>query len=85
MTEALAQREAENESLRAAASDAAATLIRARAQRLSLIASLAALRDGNGQRISALEASARSLASVASAPAPAGTTVVPAGGGLARS
>lgn len=78
VTAALAQREAENESLRAAASEAAATLIRARSQRLARIASLAALRDSNGQRISALEASARSLASVASAPAPSATAVLAA-------
>ena len=80
VTADLAQKEAENEELRAAASDAAATLIRARAERLSRIASLAALRDSNGQRISALEASARSLAAVASAPAPSATTVIPAAG-----
>jgi 3D (Asp-Asp-Asp) domain-containing protein/peptidoglycan hydrolase CwlO-like protein len=82
VTAALAQREAENERLRAAASEAAGTLLRARAQRLSRIASLAALRDSNGERISALESTARSLASVASAPAPGGTTVLeaPAGG-----
>ncbi len=78
VTAALAQREAENESLRAAASDAADTLIRARAQRLSRIASLAALRDSNGQRISALESTARSLASVAGAPTATGTTVLEA-------
>jgi peptidoglycan DL-endopeptidase CwlO len=85
VTAALAQREAENESLRAAASEAAGTLIRARAERLSRIASLAALRDSNGQRISALESTARSLAAVASAAAPAGTTArpaAPAGPGL---
>jgi peptidoglycan DL-endopeptidase CwlO len=83
VTSVLAQREAENESLRAAASDAAATLLRARAQRLSQIASLAALRNGNGQRIASLESTARTLASVASGTAPAGTTVLeapPAGG-----
>jgi peptidoglycan DL-endopeptidase CwlO len=82
-TAALAQREAENERLRAAASEAAATLIRAKAERLSRIASLAALRDSNGQRISALESTARSLASVVSAPA-GGTTVLepPRGSGL---
>jgi peptidoglycan DL-endopeptidase CwlO len=84
VTAVLAQREAENERLRAAASDATATLIRTRAQKLNRIASLAALRDGNGQRISALEANARSLASLASAPAP-GTTVLDApGAGGAR-
>jgi 3D (Asp-Asp-Asp) domain-containing protein len=77
VTAKLAQREAENESLRAAASEAAATLIRARQQKLARIASLASLRDGNGQRISALEANARSLASLASAPA-ASTTVLDA-------
>lgn len=76
VTETLAQREAENESLRAAASEAAATLIRARAQRLSRIAWLAAQRDSNGERISALESTARSLAAVASAPAPSGSTVL---------
>ncbi len=82
VTARLAQREAENESLRAAASEATATLIRVRSEKLARIASLAALRDGNGQRISALEANARSLASLASAPAP-GTTVLdaPATGG----
>jgi peptidoglycan DL-endopeptidase CwlO len=83
MTAALAQREAENENLRAAASDAAATLIRARAQRLSRIASLTALRDSNGRRISSLESTARALASVASAPTAGGATVLetPAAGG----
>lgn len=83
-TAALAQREADNESLRAAASDAAAMLIRARAQRLSRIASLAAVRTSNGERISALESTARSLASVAGAPTATGTTVLeasPAAGG----
>lgn len=85
VTAALAQREAENESLRAAASDAAATLFRARAQRLSRIASLAALRDSNGQRISALESTARSLASVASTPTAAGTTVLEAPPGASGS
>jgi peptidoglycan DL-endopeptidase CwlO len=85
LTAALAQREAENESLRAAASQAAGELLRARAQRLSRIASLAALRDSNGQRISALESTARSLASVASAPGPAGSTVLaPAAAGGSR-
>jgi peptidoglycan DL-endopeptidase CwlO len=81
LTAALAQREAENESLRAAASQAAGTLLRARSQRLSRIASLAALRDSNGQRISSLESTARSLASVTSASA--GTTVLqpPSAGG----
>jgi peptidoglycan DL-endopeptidase CwlO len=78
VTAALAQREAENERLRAAASEAAGTLLRAKAQRLSRIASLAALRDSNGERISGLESTARSLALVASAPAPAGTTVLEA-------
>ena len=76
VTAALAQREAENESLRAAASDAAATLLRARAQRLSRIGSLVALRDSNGQRISALESTARSLASAASAPLAAGSHLI---------
>lgn len=81
VTAALAQREAENESLRSAAAEAAGTLLRARAERLSRIASLAALRDSNGERISALESTARSLASVAGAPAPGGTVLeVPAGG-----
>jgi 3D (Asp-Asp-Asp) domain-containing protein len=75
VTARLAQREAENESLRAAASEAAATLIRARQQKLARIASLAALRDGNGQRISALEANARSLTSLASAPAGSSTVL----------
>jgi 3D (Asp-Asp-Asp) domain-containing protein/peptidoglycan hydrolase CwlO-like protein len=83
LTAVLAQREAENESLRAAASQAAGVLLRARAQRLSRIASLAALRDSNGQRISALESTARSLTAVASAPGPAGSTVLqpPSAGG----
>jgi peptidoglycan DL-endopeptidase CwlO len=76
LTAVLAQREAENESLRAAAADAAATLLRARAQRISRIVSLAALRDSNGQRIASLESTARTLASVASMPSPAGTTVL---------
>ena len=76
LTAVLAQREAENENLRAAASDAAATLLRARAQRLSRIASLAAMRDSNGQRISSLESSARYLASFAAAPDRGGTTVL---------
>jgi peptidoglycan DL-endopeptidase CwlO len=82
VTAALAQREAENERLRATASEAAGTLLRARAERLSRIASLAALRDSNGQRISSLESTARSLALVASAPGPSGATVLeaPAGG-----
>jgi 3D (Asp-Asp-Asp) domain-containing protein/peptidoglycan hydrolase CwlO-like protein len=78
VTAALARREAENERLRAAASEAAGTLIRARAERLSRITSLAALRQSNGRRISALESTARSLAAVASAAAPAGTTPPPA-------
>ena len=83
VTAALAQREAENERLRATASEAAGTLLRARAERLSRIASLAALRDSNGQRISSLESTARSLALVASAPGPSGATVLeaPAAGG----
>jgi peptidoglycan DL-endopeptidase CwlO len=84
VTQTLAQREAENESLRAAASDAAATLIRARAERVSRIASLAALRDSNGQRISALESTARSLASAASAPASTATAVLPPAAGGSR-
>jgi peptidoglycan DL-endopeptidase CwlO len=67
LTSALAQREAENENLRAAAADAAETLLRARAERISRLASLATLRDSNGQRISSLEATARSLASAAPA------------------
>ena len=82
LTAVLAQREAENESLRAAASDAASTLLRARAQRISRIASLAALRDSNGARIASLESTARTLASVASTPAAAGSgllTVVATG------
>jgi peptidoglycan DL-endopeptidase CwlO len=83
LTAVLAQREAENENLRAAAADAASTLLRARAQRFSRLASLATMRDSNGQRIASLESSARSLASVASAPGPAGATVLeaPASGG----
>jgi 3D (Asp-Asp-Asp) domain-containing protein len=76
VTETLAQREAENESLRAAASEAAATLIRARAQRLSRIAWLAAQRHSNGERISSLESTARSLAAVAREPASVGSTVL---------
>jgi peptidoglycan DL-endopeptidase CwlO len=82
VTAALAQREAENESLRAAASEAAGTLLRARAERLSRLASLTALRDSNGERISALESTARSLASVTGAPAAGGTTILagPTGG-----
>ena len=63
LTAVLAQREAENESLRAAAADAAETLLRARAQRISRITSLATLRDSNGRRIESLESSARALAS----------------------
>jgi 3D (Asp-Asp-Asp) domain-containing protein/septal ring factor EnvC (AmiA/AmiB activator) len=80
LTEALAQREAENERLRAAASDAASVLIRARAQKVARLASLAAMRQGNGQRIAALESSARSLAAVVSVPTAVGTP--PAGSGL---
>jgi 3D (Asp-Asp-Asp) domain-containing protein len=76
VTALLAQREAENKSLRAEASEAAAILIRARAERLSRIASVTAQRDSNGQRISSLEASARSLAAVTSTP----TSVSPTGG-----
>ena len=84
VTETLAQREAENESLRAAASEAAATLMRARAQRLSRIAWLAAQHDSNGARISSLESTARTLAAVASAPGTIGSTVLAptAGSGL---
>ena len=63
LTAVLAQREAENEALRAEAADAAETLLRARAQRVSRIASLAALRDSNGRRIESLESTARTLAS----------------------
>jgi 3D (Asp-Asp-Asp) domain-containing protein/peptidoglycan hydrolase CwlO-like protein len=66
LTAVLAQREAENESLRAAAADAAETLLRARAQRISRIASLATLRDSNGRRIESLESTARTLASAGS-------------------
>jgi 3D (Asp-Asp-Asp) domain-containing protein len=66
LTAVLAQREAENESLRGAAADAAETLLRARAQRIAGIASLAALREGNGRRIATIESTARSLASAAS-------------------
>jgi len=66
LTAVLAQREAENESLRAAAADAAETLLRARAQRISRIASLATLRDSNGRRIESLESTARTLASAES-------------------
>ena len=78
VTAALAQREAENERLRAAAADAASTLIRARAQRLARIAALAAQRDANGVRISGLEANARSLAMVAPIARTAGPTVLQA-------
>ena len=76
VTTALAQAEAENESLRAAASDAASSLIRARAQRLSRIAWLASQRASNGERISSLESTARTLATVSSAPAPSGSPVL---------
>jgi 3D (Asp-Asp-Asp) domain-containing protein len=76
LTAILAQREAENESLRAAAADAASTLLRARAQRISRIASLAAMRDSNGRRIASLESTARALASVASTPAAAGSRLL---------
>jgi len=65
VTKRLAQAEAENESLRAAAASAAGTLIRARAQRLSRIAWLASQQQTNGARISSLESTARTLASVA--------------------
>jgi 3D (Asp-Asp-Asp) domain-containing protein len=78
LTAVLAQREAENESLRAAAADAAETLLRARAQRISRIASLAALRDSNGRRIESLEATARTLAS---AVAPTTALETPVAGG----
>ena len=74
LTEALAQREAENERLRAAASDAASVLIRARAEKVARLASLAAVRQGNGQRIAALESTARSLAAVVSVPTAGGGT-----------
>jgi peptidoglycan DL-endopeptidase CwlO len=77
VTAKLAQREAENERLRAEASDAAAFLIRARMERLSRLTSLTALRDSNGRKIASLESTARSLASVVPAPAVA---AAPAGG-----
>jgi peptidoglycan DL-endopeptidase CwlO len=77
VTAKLAQREADNERLRAEASDAAAFLIRARTERLSRLASLTALRDSNGRKIASLESTARSLASVAPAPSVA---AAPAGG-----
>ncbi len=77
VTERLAQAEAENESLRAAAAGAAATLIRARAQRLARIAWLASQRQANGARISSLESTARTLASV-SLPSAGGDTVLTA-------
>lgn len=76
LTAVLAQREAENESLRAAASDAASTLLRARVQRISRIASLAAMRDSNGARIASLESTSRALASVASTPVAAGSRLL---------
>jgi 3D (Asp-Asp-Asp) domain-containing protein len=79
LTAVLAQREAENESLRAAAADAAETLLRARAQRISRIASLATLRDSNGRRIDSLESTARALAS-----AGAGTIIETAAAGGSR-
>lgn len=82
VTEMLAQAEAENESLRAEAATAAATLIRARAQRLSRIAWLASQQRANGARISSLESTARELASVA-VPTAGGDTVLtatPSGG-----
>jgi peptidoglycan DL-endopeptidase CwlO len=78
-TAVLAEREAENESLRAAAADAAETLLRARAERISRIASVAALREGNGRRIATLESTARTLASAAS---PALETAVAGGSRL---
>jgi peptidoglycan DL-endopeptidase CwlO len=80
VTERLAQAEAENESLRAAASEAAETLIRARDQRLSRIAWLASQQSANGGRISSLEATARSLASASSGP----TMIAPTASGGAR-
>jgi 3D (Asp-Asp-Asp) domain-containing protein len=73
VTQRLAQAEAENESLRAEAAEAASTLIRARAQRLARIAWLASQQRANGARISSLESTARALASVS---VPAGGTVV---------
>jgi 3D (Asp-Asp-Asp) domain-containing protein len=77
VTAKLAQAEAENESLRAAAAGAAATLIRARASRLSRLAWLASQQRTNGERISSLESTARTLASV-SVPAGGGSTVLTA-------
>jgi 3D (Asp-Asp-Asp) domain-containing protein len=82
VTQRLAQAEAENENLRAAAAEAASTLIRARAQRLARIAWLASQQRTNGARISSLESTARALASV-SVPAP-GTVVAPAASGGSR-
>jgi 3D (Asp-Asp-Asp) domain-containing protein/peptidoglycan hydrolase CwlO-like protein len=82
VTAALAQAEAENESLRAAASDAASTLIRARAQRLSRIAWLASQRTSNGEQISSLESTARTIAAVSSAPS--GSVLEPAASGGSR-
>jgi 3D (Asp-Asp-Asp) domain-containing protein/septal ring factor EnvC (AmiA/AmiB activator) len=79
LTEALAQREAENERLRAAASDTASVLIRARAEKVARLASLAAIRQGNGQRIAALESTARSLAAVVSIPTGGGTPTAVSG------
>jgi 3D (Asp-Asp-Asp) domain-containing protein/peptidoglycan hydrolase CwlO-like protein len=83
VTERLAQAEAENESLRAAAAEAASTLIRARAQRLARIAWLASQQRTNGARISSLESTARALAS-ASAPAAGTTVLAPAVSGGSR-
>jgi 3D (Asp-Asp-Asp) domain-containing protein len=75
-TAALARRQAENARLRTAAAEAAAFLIRARAERLARIATLAAQRNANGVRISTLEASARSLAIAASSAPMSGPTVL---------
>ena len=83
VTERLAQAEAENESLRAAATEAASTLIRARAQRLGRIAWLASQQDANGARISSLETTARALASV-SVPAGGTTVLAPLASGGSR-
>jgi peptidoglycan DL-endopeptidase CwlO len=73
LTAVLAQREAQNASLRSAAADAAETLLRARAERVSRLASLTSSRDSNGRRIAALESTARTLASAA--PTVVGTPV----------
>jgi len=77
LTAKLAQAEAENESLRATAAEAASTLIRARAARLSRLAWLASQQRTNGARISSLESTARELASV-SVPTAGGSTVLTA-------